>query len=103
MRSILLWLGSLMATAAAVAISYQWLDRPIALIAHHYFRRPNRGILDRLTDFSDPLILLAVVVLVTLGLKALYGRSLSNLQAAAFVCSLSVLFSEAAKDQLKFI
>jgi membrane-associated phospholipid phosphatase len=103
MRSILKWLGSLMVTAAAVAISYQWFDRPIALIVHRYFRHPDRVIFDQLTNISDPLILLAVVGLVALGLKALYGRSLSNLQTAAFVCSMSVVFSEATKDQLKLI
>lgn len=103
MRSILQWLGSLIATAAAVAISVQWFDRPIALLAHHYFRHPRREIFDQLTHISDPLIPLAVVVLVGLGLKALYGRSLANYQAAAFVCSLSVVFAESMKDQLKFI
>jgi membrane-associated phospholipid phosphatase len=92
-----------MVTAAAVAISYQWFDRPIALIVHRYFRHLGCGIFDQLTNISDPLILLAVVVLVALGLKALYGRSLSNLQTAAFICSMSVVFSEATKDQLKLI
>jgi membrane-associated phospholipid phosphatase len=92
-----------MATAAAVAISFQWLDRPITFMAHQYFRYPRREIFDQLTHISDPLIPLAVVVLVGLGLKALYGRSLSNLQVAAFVCSLSVVFAESMKDQLKFI
>jgi hypothetical protein len=78
--------------------------RPIYCInGHDYFRRPHRGIFDPLTHIPDPLIPLAIVVLVGLGLKALYGRSLSNHQSAAFVCSLSVIVAESIKDQLKFI
>jgi membrane-associated phospholipid phosphatase len=102
-RSLLQLIGSVVATAAAVAISFQWFDRPIALMVHQYFRHPHRGTLDQLTHISDPLIPLAVVVFVGLGLKALYDRSLTNYQAAAFVCSLSVLFAESIKDQLKYI
>ena len=103
MRSILQWCGSLAVTVAAAAISFQWFDRSIALMVHDYFRRPHRGIFDPLTHIPDPLIPLAVVVLVGLGLKALYGRSLTNHQSAAFVCSLSVIVVESIKDQLKFI
>jgi hypothetical protein len=44
------------ATAAAVAISIQWFDQPIALMAHHYIRHPRREIFDQLTHISDPLI-----------------------------------------------
>jgi membrane-associated phospholipid phosphatase len=103
MRSILQWFGSAVATAAVVAISFQWFDRPIALMVHHYFRQPHREIFGQLTHIPDPLIPLAVVVLMVLGMKALYSRSLSNYEATAFVCSLSVVVAESTKDQLKFV
>jgi membrane-associated phospholipid phosphatase len=92
-----------MGTVAAVAISYQWVDRPIALLVHDHLRRPHHGVLDQLTHIPDPLIPLAVVTLVVLGLWALAGRPLSKYQATAFVCSLSVVLTETVKDQLKFI
>jgi membrane-associated phospholipid phosphatase len=72
-------------------------------MVHHYFRHPHREIFDQLTHIPDPLIPLAVVVFMVLGMKVLYGRSMSNHQAAAFVCSLSVVFAESTKDQLKLI
>ena len=103
MRSVLQWFGSVAATASAVAVSFQWFDQPITLMVHHYFRRQHHETFDQLSHIPDPLIPLAVAVLVGLGLKALYGRSLSNHQSAAFVCSLSVVFAESIKDQLKFI
>ena len=92
-----------MATAAAVAISFQWFDRPIALLVHYSFRRSHSGTFDKLTHISDPLIPLAIIFFVGLGFKALYGRSLSNFQAAIFVSSMSVIFAESIKDQLKFV
>jgi membrane-associated phospholipid phosphatase len=103
MRALFLWLASLMATSVAVAISFQWLDRPIALMIHGHLWRPHHGMWEQSTRIPDPLIPLAVVVFVLLGLRALLGRPLSNYQAAAFVCSLSVIAAEATKDQLKFI
>ena len=102
-RAISQWIAALAATAAAVVISFQWFDRPIASFAHTHLARPNHGIFENLTHFPDPLIPLAVIALVVLGLRALTGKSLSNYQAAAFVCSLSVISGEEIKDQLKFI
>lgn len=103
MRAISQWIAALAATAAAVVISFQWFDRPIASFAHAHFARPNHGLFENLTHIPDPLIPLAAIVFVVLGLRALAGRSLSNYQAAAFVCSLSVIFGEAIKDQLKLV
>jgi membrane-associated phospholipid phosphatase len=103
MRAIFQWLIGLIATVGAVIISFQWLDRPIALKVHSNIGHPHSGILDLLTQIPNPIVLLAVVTFLLLGLRALIGRSLSNHQAAAFVCSLSVIFGETTKDQLKFI
>lgn len=103
MRAMSLWLAALVATAVAVVIAFVWLDRPIALLIHGQLGRPHHGIWEQLTHIPDPLIALAVVAFVVLGLRVLLGRSLSNYQAAAFVCSLSVIVSETTKDQLKFI
>jgi membrane-associated phospholipid phosphatase len=103
MRALFVWLASLVATAVMVAISFQWFDRPIALLIHDNLRRPHHGFLEQLTHIPDPLIPLTVIVFVVLGLRALTGRSLSNYQVAALVCSLSVIIAETTKDQLKFV
>jgi membrane-associated phospholipid phosphatase len=103
MGSILKWFGSAIATAAVVANSFQWFGRPVALMVHQCTRHPHRKIFDQLTHIPDPLIPIAVVEFIVLGVKEFYGRSLSNYQAAAFVCSLSVVFAESINDQTKFI
>jgi len=103
MRALFIWLASLTATAAVIAVSFKWLDRPIALLVHSEQRFPHSGVWEWLTRIPNPLIPLALIGFVVLGLRALITRSLSNYQATAFVCSLSVIFAETAKDQLKFI
>ncbi len=103
LRALFIWLAGLTATAAMVAVSFQWLDRSIALWVHDQLRSPHHGIWERLTHFSNPLIPLAIIVFVVLGLRALISRSLSNYQAVALVCSLSVIVAETIKDQLKFL
>lgn len=103
MRAVFAWFMSLMATAIMVAISYQWLDRPIALLVHSEAQRAQHGWWKLLTHIPNPLVPIALIAFVLLGLRALIGRSLRSYQAAALVCSLSVLVSEACKDQLKFL
>lgn len=103
MRAVFVWLMSLMATATLVVISYQWLDRPIALLVYSESQHGGHGWWAMLTHIPNPLVPLALIALVVLGLRALTGRSLRPYQAAALVCSLSVVVSEVCKDQLKFI
>ena len=102
-RPISIWLAGLLGTAVAIIVSFLWLDRPIALWAHHYIRLPHRGIINQLGYTPDPIVMLAVALFMLLGLQTLLGRSLSYNQAIAFICSLSVVFSETIKDLLKFI
>lgn len=104
MRSILVWLVTFVGTAIAVGIAYHWLDRPIALWVHTHIGFGHHGVLHRFGRYPDPLIPLAVVVFLVLGLRAVVLRSLpSNFQAAAFICSLAVLATEAIKDELKVV
>src|SRR5262245_42345424 len=97
------WLAALMLIAAAVMVSFLWIDRPVALFAHDHFRSSNREVIDGLSKFPNPLILLAVVSSAILMLRMIFGRPLSRYQANIFVCSLSVIFTEATKNVLKFI
>jgi membrane-associated phospholipid phosphatase len=103
MRAFILWLAGLAATSVMVAIAFQWLDRPIALFAHSQAGRSHHGIWVGLTHIPDPLIPLAVIAFVVLGLRALLGKAMSRHRAAALVGSVSVIVAETTKDQLKFI
>jgi membrane-associated phospholipid phosphatase len=98
-----LWLGALCMVVATVVISFQFFDRAIALYVHGHSVRPHYGWFDLLTRVPDPLVPLAFVVLAALGLKALARGPLSLWQIAGILCSLSVVFAEAIKDQLKFV
>lgn len=101
MSALWKWTISLAGTAVAAAVSYQWLDRPIALIfnrtvAHHDSFAP-------LARWPDPFIPLAVVAFVGFGLWNLSGRKLSRIQNSVLLCSISLLIAEITKAQLKFV
>ena len=95
------WTVSLVATALAAAISYQWIDRPVALFFHQTVARPQT--FARLTYAPDPMVPLAVIVFVILGLMNLSGRALSRLENCALLCSLSLIVAELTKTQLKLV
>jgi len=101
MNALSKWILSLAATLAAAAISYQWLDRPIALFVSKLVARPQT--FAKLTYVPDPLAPLAAIVFVVLGLMNLSGRALSRLQTCALLCSLSLVVTELTKAQLKFV
>lgn len=103
LRGFLVWFAALIATVIIVAISYQWLDRPIAEFFHQGLRTSHSGIWKRLTYIPNPLIPLALITFCVCSLRALARPSFPNYHTAAFVCSLSVIATEVAKDQLKFL
>jgi membrane-associated phospholipid phosphatase len=103
MSFLYLWLGGLSGTSLAVVISYMWLDRPIAFLAHSQFSMVHHSFFWGLSWIPNPLISIAVVVSLAIGFKALVKRAISSNYAAAFVCSSSVLFGEAMKALLKLI
>jgi membrane-associated phospholipid phosphatase len=97
------WLLTFLTTVLVVVISYQWLDRPIAVLAKTYLQfLPHHKEVEGLSHSPNPLIPLAVCVLLALGLWSLSGRPLSKMQTAALFCSVSVIVTEAAKNLLKF-
>lgn len=96
------WLAALALVALAVAVSYLWLDRPLALFAHSLAPVHKQG-LEPVTHIPDPLIPAAVVAFIALGLYALSGRALARFPRAVVLCSLSLTMVEATKDELKFV
>ena len=95
------WILGLAATAIAVVVSYQWLDRTIALFAHSMFGRPDA--LAPLTHLPDPFVPLALIVFVGLGLWNMSGRTLSRMQTCALLCSIGLIVADATKSQLKSV
>lgn len=103
MRAVFFWLMSLIAAVILVAVCYQWLDRPIALMMHGEIRLPHYGLWAWLSRIPNPLPPLALVVLVILGIRLLASRPLPRIQSAGLVASLSVIIAEVTKNQLKIL
>jgi membrane-associated phospholipid phosphatase len=101
-RSTFNWLIGFLGTSAAIAISYRWLDRPVALWVHNHLRPSHHEVLDQVGHIPNLLVPLAILGLVLLGLRAMTGRLLSTHQTAALICCIAVIFAEAFKDRLKY-
>jgi membrane-associated phospholipid phosphatase len=100
MNAMRKWSIAFLLTVLAVAVSYVWLDRPIALSAHG--RLQHQGLFVKLTylpEIVTPLLLLAFAAI---GLHALIGRPLSKLLTVIVLAAASVAVTDAVKDQLKF-
>jgi len=95
------WAAALVLTACAVAISYQWLDRPIAFFTHAHFH--NEPFLARLTLIPEFFAPLAVLIFIVLGLRALLDKPLTRVEAIVLLCALSLVIASAIKNQLKIV
>ena len=67
------WLLFLVLTVAGVAVSYLWLDRPIAFFVHEHVRQYS--IFAKMTQFPELIAPFAGALLFVLGLLALAGTS----------------------------
>jgi len=97
------WLAALALTALAVTLSYLWLDRPLALIAHALAPAHKHALFEPLTHIPDPLIPAAAIAFVALGLAALGGRTLARLPRTLVLCSFSLVMGQAIKNELKWV
>ena len=97
------WFGALLVLVVAISISFLWLDRPVASFMHDHFGYLHRRGVDDLSNFPNPLLLLAIVLSVVFGLRMILRRPLSWNQANIFICSLTVIFTETAKNLLKLV
>jgi membrane-associated phospholipid phosphatase len=102
-RALLLWLVALAATAASVAVSYRWVDQPIAFFVHMHLRHVHLAFLGLLARVPDPLIAAASVLLIFEAFRILRRLPLTIHHRIASACGLSILVAEAIKDQLKFV
>lgn len=101
MTAIQRWLLALLLTASAVVVCYQWVDRPLALLAHAH--SSHREALVRLTHIPDLLLPFAVIAFVALGIWALAGRPIPKIVGAGILSSISLIVAETIKSQFKFV
>ncbi|HEY7245771.1 MAG TPA: phosphatase PAP2 family protein [Xanthobacteraceae bacterium] len=93
------WLAWLVITAFAVALSYIWLDRPIALFAHaHLHPYDLFARLNSVPAIVSPVVIFAFAAI---GLWALSERALSRLQTVTVLAVVSLAVASGVKDQLK--
>ena len=103
-RRVIIWLAlGLAATACAVVVSVAWIDRPLAYFVQAHFSRPARGAFGFLSSVPNPLVPLAIVSLLILGVRMAARRPLNLFYAAVFLASVAILVGETIKDQLKFV
>jgi membrane-associated phospholipid phosphatase len=95
------WLASFAGTAVAVAIAYEWIDRPVSFYAHEHFA-PYR-FFGQLPNLSEWLFAVAAIVFVGAGAAALLGRQLTRWQSVVLLSSVSLTASETIKGQLKYV
>jgi membrane-associated phospholipid phosphatase len=94
------WLNTLALTAILIAISYQWLDRPIAFLAHEHVR--SLGIFGPLGRKVPELVPpLAGLALIAVTIRTLAKRPLSHFEATILLCGLSFFIAEGIKTYLK--
>src|SRR5260370_29786409 len=95
------WAIALVLTAVAVAVSYQWLDRPIAYFVHAHFH--NEPLFARLTLIPEFFAPLAVLAFIGLRLRALVENPLTPLQAVTLLCALSPVVGSAINNPFKVV
>jgi len=86
---------------AATAVSYRWLDRPIAFFAHDQTQQFH--IFEQLTLIPEFLVPIAVVFVTAFGLWALSGRPLTRFESVLTLAGASLAVAELTKDQLQYV
>ena len=102
-RALRLWLIALTATAVLVSGAYFWLDRPIAAFVNGYRTHKNSGATDLIARVPDPLIAVAIMILVFVAVRILQRLPLTVRHRIASACGMSIIVEEAIKDQLKIV
>jgi membrane-associated phospholipid phosphatase len=95
------WTIWLSLTVGAVAVSYFWIDRPIALFVHSQLQGVN--LFEQLTLIPNGVTAIVLVGFVVVGISGLSGRVLSRLQTVAVLAAASLAVGEVIKDNLKYV
>jgi membrane-associated phospholipid phosphatase len=104
MSPLAAWIAALLLTSLAVVVSFLWLDRPIAYLAHDLVQPFDLfSRLPKIPGAMGAMIPIAGLAVFVLGLRALTGRALTRLQAVFVLCSLSLGAATVIKGQLKYV
>jgi membrane-associated phospholipid phosphatase len=101
MQHLRTFLFGLLLTVVSVAVSYQWLDRPISFFTHVGLA-PLRIFTD-LTRIPEYMIVVASLIFIIVGLFVLIRRPLTKLPSVLLLCAISIGVASQIKDQLKYM
>ena len=101
MRHLRAFLVGLALTAILVAISYVWIDRPVAFFVHDRFAGVR--IFVDLTRIPEILAAIAGTVFVLVALYVLIRKPSTRLASILLLCVVSVTVGSQIKDQLKIV
>jgi membrane-associated phospholipid phosphatase len=101
-RTLKFWIASLLAVVLFSLISVFWFDKPTAFLVHDIFgsRQSSADLADS-RILSVPLVTTSVFVV--LGVFAIMGRQFSIFEKTILLCDISILTTDAIKNQLKFV
>ncbi len=101
MRQLRVFFLGLGLTAILVAVSYQWIDRPVAHFVHDKFAGVR--IFVDLTRIPEIVSVCAGAVFVIAAIYILVGRVTDRFSSVLVLCTISIAMSTLIKDQLKFV
>ena len=94
------WAAALLICGLCIALSYFWIDRPVAYFIHRELSG-YRGIFDvagRLPKIIGPLVVACTLVL---GIRVVMGRPLTKFQVPIVLATFSLAISDIFKNWLK--
>ena len=94
------WLAGLVATATFVTVSFQWFDRPIALLIYN-ISGGWRVLTGELAVRISKIPLATAIVFVICGLVALMGRRFSKRGAAVAISAVSLSATIIIKAEIR--
>lgn len=95
------WTYGLVLAAAVTLVSYEFLDKPLAFLAHDHLR--HYAVFAGLTALTEYFPPIAIAIIFVAGLWRLSGRVLGYAFEALLLASVSLVVARATKDQLKYI
>jgi len=91
----------LLSGAILVGVAIQFVDRPAATWSHEHLGRP--AIFDQITQYVDPLPIVATIVVAAVAIAAMFGWWKSGQYGRTLISAcLAILVSEEIKEQLKY-
>jgi membrane-associated phospholipid phosphatase len=95
------WVAALLICSLCIALSYFWIDQPVAYFAHQELRG-YRGIFDAASRLPKVLGPVVVACTLVLGIRAVMGRPLTQFQAPIALATFSLAVSDIFENWLKF-